>query len=193
MDKIVKVSNKRVSKPLLRFATLISLIVLGGALTATISWAHLPPKVGEISAATYPPSHPSTHSITYTNTKFRFTFTLPSTWKGFTIVSSSWKGLGITPSNQSQLVETGPFLSIRNPLWRAKQPRQDIPIYIFTIKQWNELMKNLFSVGAAPIPPSELGRNSKYVFALPARYNYAFPLGFQEVAKILNTKPLKGF
>ena len=46
---------------------------------------------------------------------------------------------------------------------------------------------------AAPINPGELGRNVKYVFALPARYNYAFPTGYQEVEKILEGKPLRGF
>lgn len=40
------------------------------------------------------------------------------------------------------------------------------------------------------IGPSMLGQNSKYVFALPPRYNYAFPTGFEEVEKILETGPL---
>jgi len=47
-----------------------------------------------------------------------------------------------------------------------------------------------FSVSAAPIGPSKLGSNFKYVFALPARYNFAFPIGFEEVEEILNNNPL---
>ena len=39
--------------------------------------------------------------------------------------------------------------------------------------------------------PKELGRNSKYVFALPARYNFAFPTGFEEVEDILAGNPLQ--
>ncbi|MGB8451919.1 MAG: hypothetical protein WCD89_06255 [Anaerocolumna sp.] len=43
---------------------------------------------------------------------------------------------------------------------------------------------------SAPINPCELGRNSQYVFALPARYNYAFPEGFEEVEDIIQSAPL---
>lgn len=64
---------------------------------------------------------------------------------------------------------------------------------IFTPEQWNLIEKEKLSVSAAPIGPSELGRNSKYVFALPARYNFAFPTGFEEVQKIIESKPLKAF
>jgi hypothetical protein len=39
-------------------------------------------------------------------------------------------------------------------------------------------------------PASEFGRNSRYVFALPARYNFAFPKGYEEVEDILNGNPL---
>jgi hypothetical protein len=51
---------------------------------------------------------------------------------------------------------------------------------IFTQKQWQELQQDKFHIGAAPIGPSELGRNSRYVFALPARYNYAYPVGYEK-------------
>lgn len=61
---------------------------------------------------------------------------------------------------------------------------------VFTIGQWDSLIRQEYSVGAAPIPPSELGRNTQFVFALPARYNYAFPPGYQEVEQILQGKPL---
>jgi hypothetical protein len=48
-------------------------------------------------------------------------------------------------------------------------------------------------IGAAPISPLELGHNSRYVFALPARYNYAFPEGWEEVEQILQGQPLVTF
>lgn len=62
---------------------------------------------------------------------------------------------------------------------------------VFSLQQWADLQLEKFAVSAAPIPPSELGRNSKYVFALPARYNYAFLPGYKEVESILQSKPLK--
>jgi hypothetical protein len=55
------------------------------------------------------------------------------------------------------------------------------------------LEQDKLHIGAAPINPKELGRNSKYVLALPARYNFAFPTGFEEVDKIIEQNPLKGF
>ena len=55
------------------------------------------------------------------------------------------------------------------------------------------LLCNMFLLesGAAPINPSELGRNKRYVFALPPRYNFAFPTGYEEVEEILEGKPLE--
>jgi hypothetical protein len=48
---------------------------------------------------------------------------------------------------------------------------------IFTIDQWNLIQQEKISVSAAPIGPSKLGQNSKYIFALPARYNFAYETG----------------
>ena len=50
-----------------------------------------------------------------------------------------------------------------------------------------------FSYWSGTLEPSELGRNTSYVFALPARYNYAFPTGYNEVEEILQNKPLHPF
>ena len=136
-------------------------------------------------------SQTKAQSIVYENTKYGFKFTLPQSWSGYSIVTDKWEGLAIGGSEGEKIVETGPMLSIRHPLWTSQNPRQDIPIMIFTLAQWNSLKQEKFHIGAAPIGPSELGRNSKYVFALPARYNYAFPTGFQEVVNILNSKPLE--
>ena len=102
------------------------------------------------------------------------------------------KWQGYVPGPQGNIsVETGPIVSIRHPKWTTQHQRQDIPIMIFTIAQWNSLQKDEFHIGAAPIGPKELGRNNKYVFALPARYNFAFPEGFEEVEKILENNPLQ--
>ena len=91
---------------------------------------------------------------------------LPESWKGYSIIEEQWEG-----TSNGQLVETGPQLLIRHPGWIQDNPRQDIPIMVFTHEQWNALQNEGFSVGAAPIGPSKLGSNSQYVFALPARYS----------------------
>jgi hypothetical protein len=128
------------------------------------------------------------NSIVYENTQYGFKFKLPEIWKGYSIVTNQWEGIALTGGN---VVETGPIISIRDPNWTAKTPRQDIPIMVFTLNQWNLLQQEVFHIGAAPLNPSELGRNNYYVFALPARYNYSFPAGYKEVENILSNHPLQ--
>nr|WP_052329792.1 hypothetical protein [Thermicanus aegyptius] len=123
--------------------------------------------------------------VVYENTRYGFYFYLPETWKGYSIVEEQWEG-----TSSGEMIETGPQLLIRHPNWTQKNPRQDIPIMVFTHEQWNALQNGDFSVSAAPIGPSKLGSNSVYVFALPARYNYAFQTGFEEVEEILKNNPL---
>ena len=127
-------------------------------------------------------------SILYKNTQYGFNFILPKSWQGFSTIIGIWEGNDIT---SGKVTETGPKISIRHPQWNTKNPRQDIPIMVFTLDQWNLLQQEKFHIGAAPIGPSELGRNNSYVFALPARYNFAYPTGYQEVEEILKTHPLK--
>ena len=129
--------------------------------------------------------------LLYQNSEFGFSFSLPDSWKGYTIVTSQWQGSSTDTDEKSPAPAiTGPELSIRHPLWTKQNPRQDIPIIIFTLAQWDDLQQDKFHIGAAPINPTLLGKNSKYVFALPARYNYAFPTGYEEVDKILQSNPL---
>jgi hypothetical protein len=131
-------------------------------------------------------------SIVYVNQKYRFRFTLPSSWKGYTIFTNS-RPLEAqdAPGQSNHPAGILVTLSIRHPLWTEQNPRQDIPIMIFTHKQWELVQQEKIIVSAAPFPPSELGRNTRYVFALPPRYNFAFPTGYEEVEKILQGKPLK--
>lgn len=137
--------------------------------------------------STSPPSVPAvSQSIVYKNTEYGFNFTLPESWNGYSIILTQWAGYA-----GAFTVEKGPIISIRDPKWTSAAPRQDIPIMVFTINQWNSLQQDVFHIGAAPVNPSELGRNSTYVFALPARYNFASLPGVNEVEKILENKPLQ--
>lgn len=122
----------------------------------------------------------------YVNQQYGFRFDLPADWKDYKVLTEQWQG---TTQTEPPRREQGPKIILRDPRWSEASPRQDIPIMVFTLAQWNE---NLI-VSAAPIGPSELGRNSRYVFALPPRYNFAFPDGYQEVEAILKNKPLHPF
>lgn len=147
-----------------------------------------------ISAASDAPViHGEPGSVSYENKEYGFRFALPKSWEGYQIITDKWTGFSLIAKNEGEISETGPLLSIRHPAWTSEVPRQDIPILIFSLTQWDALQQEDFHIGAAPIGPSELGRNSRYVFALPARYNYAFPLGFEEVEKTLEGSPLTTF
>jgi len=130
-------------------------------------------------------------TIEYKNTEYGFSFALPESWKGYQIVDERWEGLAIGGRQGGEVVETGPLVSIRHPQWTSRNQRQDIPIMVFTLTQWDALQREEFHIGAAPVGPKELGRNSEYVFALPARYNFAFPTGYEEVEEILAGDPLQ--
>lgn len=132
-------------------------------------------------------------TVGYVNKDFGFDVALPDSWKGYTIVTDKWQGYSVADGAGQKLAAEGPQFSIRHPLWTAAVPRQDIPIMVFTLQQWDDMQGDKFHIGAAPINPSELARNDKYVFALPARYNYAFPQGFEEVETILAGSPLHAF
>ena len=127
-------------------------------------------------------------TIDYQNEDYGFTFTLPKTWSDYSIVTTEWEGLAI---GKEEVMEKGPIVSIRHLEWTEEKPRQDIPVMVLTLEQWNLLEQEKMHIGAAPIAPQELGRNNKYVFALPARYNFAFPTGYEEVENILEGNPLK--
>lgn len=144
--------------------------------------------IEDVEAGPYDRAQPQ--AVVYQNTQYGFKFALPDSWRGFTVVNDKWVGNAIDNAAGDVPVETGPLLSIRHPQWTAEHPRQDIPIMIFTVAQWNALQQEKFHIGAAPIGPRELGRNQAYVFTLPARYNYAFPTGFEEVETILSGNPL---
>lgn len=171
-----------INKATLRIAIAASsLALLAGCATQTPSDANSSPTLTETAS----PSTATT--IVYSNTLYGFTFTLPLDWKGYTVVNDSWRGYD---PNTNMTVQTGSLILIRNPQWTAAKKMQDIPIMVFTIGQWDSLIREEYAVSPAPIPPSELARNAQFVFALPARYNYAFPEGYQEVDEILQGKPL---
>lgn len=132
--------------------------------------------------------------LVYKNREYGFSLVLPLGWKDYSFIEDEWEGDSIDANgNVSLSAIKGPLVSLRHPDWEYKSPRQDIPIMVFTLKQWSDLEADNFHIGAAPIGPTEIGRNKKYVFAIPARYNYAFLTGFEEVDQILRGDNFKTF
>ena len=136
----------------------------------------------------------TTDKIEYKNTEYGFTFTLPKSWLDYTTIEDQWSGDSANAKGEVQMgTEHGPLVSIRHPDWDYKSPRQDIPIMVFTKQQWNDLQNDVFHIGAAPINPTEIGRNAIYVFAIPARYNFAYLTGYEEVDQIIRGNNFKAF
>ena len=129
-------------------------------------------------------------TLTYTNTDYGFTFSLPNNWKGYSVVKNTWKG---SPLNNKIANEEGPKLLIRNPNWTSTTPYEDIPIMIFTLEQWGSYTAENFNVSAAPIPASEIARNNLYVFALPPRWDFDYSKGFEDAENIMKNNPPKAF
>lgn len=131
-------------------------------------------------------------AVRYKNEFYGFSISLPRNWKGFSVLENYWLGYRIDEATDMP-TDKGPVIIIRNPNWTGEKPYQDIPIMVFTIEQWKMIEGETLSVSAAPFPPTELGRNNLYVFALPARYNYAFYEGWREVDEILKSNPFVFF
>lgn len=161
-----------------------SVVVWGGSLISNS------PSSGDVPLASQPVSSTSVSGVEYKNNDYGFSFALPESWSGYAIVTSTRE---IRSASSGNVIATAPTIRIRHPLWTKESPREDIPIDVYTLAEWQKIQSGDYSVGAAPIPPSELGRNSKYVFALPARYNYDYLTGWEEVQKIIDGKPLHAF
>jgi len=150
-----------------------------------------PPSAQASASNPSQPAQTTEAQIEYKNTQHGFCFSLPKGWRGYSIKIDQWKGYSDS-SDSDAAVQQGPLISIRHPQWTEANPRQDIPIMVFTLAQWRSLQNDEFHVSAAPIGPTELGRNLKYVFALPPRFDFAFPTGYEEVEQIVNGKSLRG-
>lgn len=154
------------------------------ALLAILYLAYSSPKEAPVAAVNQNPT-----TITYKNTDYGFDFSLPLTWQGYTIINETWKGIIL----KGTVTQSGPKLLIRNPKWTTSLPYEDLPILVFTIAQWNAYLVEDFSISAAPIQATELGRNNTYVFALPPRWNFDYSLDFKEAQDIIDSRPLNPF
>lgn len=155
--------------------------LLGCALL-TSAWASAQPAPSGSFKQTVTPA-----ALIYENTQFGFCFRLPASWTGYSILTGEWNGMVMSTS---QMIH-GPSITIRNSKWTEENPYQDIPILIFKPEVWRKVDDAKITVGAAPFAPSELARNHRYVFALPARLTSDSATGYQEVSNLAREKPLE--
>jgi hypothetical protein len=185
---------REAAMPKLSNAILFVGFFFGSALHFPVPTNAAPPQQPCDNSATASPRSKIPHQkfVVYKNRKYGFKLDLPKTWKGYTVLVSTWEG-GVPEDELGNFVmaESGPLISIRDPLWSEQDPRQDIPIMVFTHAQWALIEDDRLIISAAPIGPSEIARNSNYVFATPPRYNYALATGWQEVAQLIQQHPIQ--
>ncbi len=109
--------------------------------------------------------------VLYRNAQLDFTFCLPARWRGYSVLIQQWQGQTYVPAaDQIVVVENGPMIVLRHPQWKADDACQDIPILVFTRRQWEAMHEGKFSVGAGGLW-EEIMHNSKYAFAVSSRFN----------------------
>ncbi|HWD92553.1 MAG TPA: hypothetical protein VG938_09400 [Verrucomicrobiae bacterium] len=109
--------------------------------------------------------------LRYHDSQYDLTFSLPASWKGYSILKQQWTGEAYSPEKDTDVVRgRGPIIIFRNPQWKTNDRYQDIPIYIFTRQQWDDSHLRYDAVGAGGII-LELWHDDKYVFGMHSRYN----------------------
>ena len=133
-------------------------------------------------------SHLSGLPVRYHNARYDFTFYLAQDWKGFSAVMDDWEGITYVPEKDKDVVlARGPIITLRNPRWKTNNLYQDIPIYIFTCRQWEDIHAGKYGAEGAGGIISELWHNEKYVFAIHSRYNAADSVdSWQEAQDMVN-------
>ncbi len=121
---------------------------------------------------------------TYTNDQYGFEMIFPSTWNDYTDSEKQWIGTDVTTGAKT---EQGPLVTLYHPNYIVNGIH--IPIMIFTQQQWAKVQSETLSTSAAPIPPTKIGQNNRFVFALTPRYQNYFTseTGFVEVEAIIET------
>ena len=175
----VKKINKRT---LILSASVLAVVLVLTVLTIMLHGANKAPQVQHIGNGSDSSSDSSGSNIVYKNTQYGFLFTLPGSWKGYTIVNENWQGL----DQNGKVVETGPIILIRSPHWTSENKYQDIPIMLISYEQIASYRSGILSFetfGSQYI----IGNGSEYYFTIPSNYIDSKLLGYNEVEKILNS------
>ncbi|MFA6437274.1 MAG: hypothetical protein WC242_03855 [Candidatus Paceibacterota bacterium] len=133
-------------------------------------------------------TQPVIQTQTYNNQEYGFEMTFSDSWKGYTVLNNTWTGQDISGTSETAKQYSGPEIVFRNPNWTGAKHWQDIPIMVFTPDVWKLVTEEKIAVSAAPIGPSEVGRNQKFIFATPPRwYGFTDDLGMDEAVGIVKT------
>jgi|ERR1039457_2547960 hypothetical protein len=136
--------------------------------------------------------HPADLPLRYHNAQYDLTFFLPADWKGYSVLIQEWNSTLSSADYQTVIgTEHGPIIVLRNPQWKASQPYTDIPIIVFTRRQWDFAIPQRIFVGAAG-NNYEIARNAKYVFGMNSHFNWSEFKGWEETGKIVGQNVIAG-
>jgi hypothetical protein len=108
--------------------------------------------------------------ILYHNSQYHLDFSLQQSWRGYSVIIQEWESQAYKPSlDQDVMVGHGPIILLRNPAWKADDPQQDIPIFVFTREQWSADMQNGIFAGGVM---EEISHNARFVFGIHSRFNW---------------------
>ena len=158
------------------------LIAVAGVVLSLSAQAQVPSTEEQKTSA--PQANPG--PVVYRNARYGFCFDLPPQWAGYKVIQQKWKSAATSGGTTA----SGLKLLIRSPQWTETNPREDIPILVFTKSQWRRVQQEKLTVSAAPVPPQKLGQTRHYVFALPPRWNFDELPGVDEANQIVAAKPL---
>ncbi len=124
-------------------------------------------------------NHPAGLPVHYHNAQYDLAFWLPEDWKGYAVMVQHWDGETYLSDKDKNIVSAhGPIIVLRNPLWKTDDLYQDIPIYVFTRRQWDATHLGKYDAASAGGVIDELWHNDKYVFGIHSR-----TFGFNEDLK----------
>lgn len=115
---------------------LLPLLILAMAARCQFAGWHSP---GEVLQDAGNESHLPT---AYVDEEYGFRFDLPHDWSGFSVIREQWSGTSPEHVVQDQ---SGPLIRIRHPKYTKDEPYEDIPIMVFTQKQWRSVDRRIWS------------------------------------------------
>ncbi len=134
------------------------------------------------------PHHPVGLPLRYHDTKCGFTFYLPDSWRGYSVLHGQWEGQTYVSANDTTITVTrGPVILLRHPQWNPTEPHQDITFVVYTRSQWDAERQGKFSctyyAGGTMV---EIWHSPKYVFSMSTHDSKAELKGWREVNEIVS-------
>jgi hypothetical protein len=131
------------------------------------------------------PNHPSGFPVLYRNAQYDFTFFLPASWEGYSVLTQQWDGGTSLPAvDRTAIMEHGPMIVLSRPQWKPDDRYQDIWLLVFTRCQWDAEHHGKFFISAGGLW-EEIAHNPHYALAISSRFADDSVRGWEEAFHIV--------